>query len=64
MLAFASVMPTVMPALRMCLYISFMRLFLHAHELRFLHPKHETTMHVEAPLDKALNNALKTLRAK
>jgi len=40
------------------------RLFLHAHELRFLHPKHETTMHVEAPLDKALNNALKTLRAK
>lgn len=40
------------------------RLFLHAHDLRFLHPKHETTMHVEAPLDKALNNALKTLRAK
>lgn len=39
------------------------RLFLHAHDLRFLHPKHETTMHVEAPLDKALNNALKTLRA-
>jgi 23S rRNA pseudouridine955/2504/2580 synthase len=38
------------------------RLFLHAHDLRFLHPKHETTMHVEAPLDKALNNALKTLR--
>jgi 23S rRNA pseudouridine955/2504/2580 synthase len=40
------------------------RLFLHAHDLRFLHPKHETTMHVEAPLDNALNNALKTLRAK
>jgi 23S rRNA pseudouridine955/2504/2580 synthase len=40
------------------------RLFLHAYDLRFLHPKHETTMHVEAPLDKALNNALKTLRAK
>ncbi len=40
------------------------RLFLHAHDLRFLHPKHETTMHVEAPLDRALNNALKTLRAK
>ncbi|GMM82920.1 23S rRNA pseudouridine(955/2504/2580) synthase RluC [Pseudoalteromonas sp. MTN2-4] len=40
------------------------RLFLHAHDLRFLHPKHETTMHIEAPLDKALNNALKTLRAK
>lgn len=40
------------------------RLFLHAHDLRFLHPKHETTMHVEAPLDKALNNALKILRAK
>ena len=40
------------------------RLFLHAHNLRFLHPKHETTMHVEAPLDRALNNALKTLRAK
>lgn len=40
------------------------RLFLHAHDLRFLHPKHETTMHVEAPLDRALNNALKTLRVK
>ncbi|NOU49463.1 23S rRNA pseudouridine(955/2504/2580) synthase RluC [Pseudoalteromonas sp. JBTF-M23] len=39
------------------------RLFLHAHDLRFLHPKTETTLHVEAPLDKALENCLKTLRA-
>ncbi|WP_105168507.1 23S rRNA pseudouridine(955/2504/2580) synthase RluC [Pseudoalteromonas sp. T1lg23B] len=38
------------------------RLFLHAHDLRFLHPKTETTVHVEAPLDKALLNCLKTLR--
>ncbi|MCF6434235.1 23S rRNA pseudouridine(955/2504/2580) synthase RluC [Pseudoalteromonas sp. MMG022] len=38
------------------------RLFLHAHDLRFLHPKTETTVHVEAPLDKALTNCLKTLK--
>ncbi|CAM3969481.1 23S rRNA pseudouridine(955/2504/2580) synthase RluC [Pseudoalteromonas byunsanensis] len=38
------------------------RLFLHAHDLRFLHPKTETTVHVEAPLDKALINCLKTLK--
>ncbi|BBN81901.1 pseudouridine synthase [Pseudoalteromonas sp. A25] len=38
------------------------RLFLHAHDLRFFHPKNETTMYVEAPLDKALKNCLKTLR--
>ncbi|MBD1581313.1 23S rRNA pseudouridine(955/2504/2580) synthase RluC [Pseudoalteromonas sp. S16_S37] len=38
------------------------RLFLHAHDLRFLHPKTETTLHVEAPLDKALENCLKTLK--
>ncbi|CAH9055221.1 Ribosomal large subunit pseudouridine synthase C [Pseudoalteromonas holothuriae] len=38
------------------------RLFLHAHDLRFLHPKTETTLHVEAPLDKALTNCLTTLR--
>ncbi|WP_062569239.1 23S rRNA pseudouridine(955/2504/2580) synthase RluC [Pseudoalteromonas arabiensis] len=39
------------------------RLFLHAHDLRFMHPKNETTMHVEAPLDKALSNCIKKLRA-
>ncbi|TQF71452.1 23S rRNA pseudouridine(955/2504/2580) synthase RluC [Pseudoalteromonas luteoviolacea] len=39
------------------------RLFLHARELRFLHPKTETTLHVEAPLDKALTACLNTLRA-
>ncbi|QTL35217.1 23S rRNA pseudouridine(955/2504/2580) synthase RluC [Pseudoalteromonas viridis] len=38
------------------------RLFLHARELRFIHPKHETTLHVEAPLDKALEHCLTTLR--
>ncbi len=39
------------------------RLFLHAHDLRFMHPKNETTMHVEALLDKALSNCIKKLRA-
>ncbi|WP_217874190.1 23S rRNA pseudouridine(955/2504/2580) synthase RluC [Pseudoalteromonas shioyasakiensis] len=39
------------------------RLFLHAHDLRFMHPKNETTMHVEAPLDNALQNCIKKLRA-
>ncbi|MCF7518937.1 23S rRNA pseudouridine(955/2504/2580) synthase RluC [Pseudoalteromonas sp. L21] len=39
------------------------RLFLHAHDLSFMHPKNETTMHVEAPLDKALSNCIKKLRA-
>lgn len=39
------------------------RLFLHAHDLRFYHPKNETTMRVEAPLDKVLTNCIKTLRA-
>ena len=39
------------------------RLFLHAHDLSFYHPKNETTMRVEAPLDKALANCIKTLRA-
>ncbi|MGO2010566.1 MAG: 23S rRNA pseudouridine(955/2504/2580) synthase RluC [Pseudoalteromonas sp.] len=39
------------------------RLFLHAHDLRFYHPKSETTMRVEAPLDKTLKNCIKTLRA-
>ncbi|HCV05389.1 23S rRNA pseudouridine(955/2504/2580) synthase RluC [Pseudoalteromonas sp. APAL1] len=38
------------------------RLFLHAHDLRFMHPKNETTMHVEAPLDNALQNCIKKLR--
>jgi 23S rRNA pseudouridine955/2504/2580 synthase len=40
------------------------RLFLHAHDLRFLHPKTETTMYVEAPLDNALTNCLKSLRSR
>lgn len=39
------------------------RLFLHAHDLRFMHPKNETTMHVEAPLDNVLQNCIKKLRA-
>ncbi|WP_404339872.1 23S rRNA pseudouridine(955/2504/2580) synthase RluC [Pseudoalteromonas mariniglutinosa] len=39
------------------------RLFLHAHDLRFYHPKTETTLHVEAPLDAALTHCLKKLRA-
>jgi 23S rRNA pseudouridine955/2504/2580 synthase len=39
------------------------RLFLHAHDLSFYHPKNETTMRVEAPLDKALSNCLLKLRA-
>ena len=39
------------------------RLFLHAHDLSFYHPKNETTMRVEAPLDKTLINCIKTLRA-
>lgn len=38
------------------------RLFLHAHDLCFIHPKTETTMRIEAPLDNALKNCLKTLR--
>ncbi|MFC3031181.1 23S rRNA pseudouridine(955/2504/2580) synthase RluC [Pseudoalteromonas fenneropenaei] len=38
------------------------RLFLHAKELRFMHPKLETTVHVEAPLDNALQNCLTQLR--
>ena len=38
------------------------RLFLHAHDLRFMHPKNETTMHVEAPLDNALQKLYQKLR--
>ncbi|WP_462158105.1 23S rRNA pseudouridine(955/2504/2580) synthase RluC [Pseudoalteromonas sp. GB56] len=38
------------------------RLFLHARELRFFHPKNETTMALEAPLDAALENCLERLR--
>ncbi|MCF2861359.1 23S rRNA pseudouridine(955/2504/2580) synthase RluC [Pseudoalteromonas sp. Cnat2-41] len=38
------------------------RLFLHARELRFLHPKTETTLALEAPLDKALTHCLEKLR--
>lgn len=39
------------------------RLFLHAHNLTFEHPKTNERMRVEAPLDNALNNTIKTLRA-
>ncbi|WP_417668138.1 23S rRNA pseudouridine(955/2504/2580) synthase RluC [Pseudoalteromonas tetraodonis] len=39
------------------------RLFLHARDLSFYHPKNETTMRVEAPLDKALSSCLVKLRA-
>ncbi|MBQ4850036.1 23S rRNA pseudouridine(955/2504/2580) synthase RluC [Pseudoalteromonas sp. MMG012] len=39
------------------------RLFLHAHDIRFFHPKTETTLRVEAPLDKTLKNCLKVLRS-
>ena len=38
------------------------RLFLHAHDLTFYHPKNEATMRVEAPLDKTLKNTLLKLR--
>ena len=38
------------------------RLFLHAREIRFFHPKTETTMAFEAPLDKSLNHCLTKLR--
>ncbi|PAX99685.1 23S rRNA pseudouridine(955/2504/2580) synthase RluC [Pseudoalteromonas sp. HM-SA03] len=38
------------------------RLFLHAKELRFIHPKTETTHHVEAPLGGALEACLVKLR--
>ncbi|MFY8272582.1 23S rRNA pseudouridine(955/2504/2580) synthase RluC [Pseudoalteromonas sp. SSDWG2] len=38
------------------------RLFLHARELRFFHPKTETTLALEAPLDKALESCLERLR--
>ena len=38
------------------------RLFLHAKELRFIHPKTETTHHVEAPLDEALQACITRLR--
>ncbi|WMN60222.1 23S rRNA pseudouridine(955/2504/2580) synthase RluC [Pseudoalteromonas xiamenensis] len=38
------------------------RLFLHAKELRFVHPKLETTIHVEAPIDANLEMCLVNLR--
>ena len=38
------------------------RLFLHAHDLTFVHPKTEETMRVEAPLDGNLKACIKTLR--
>ncbi|WP_199608796.1 23S rRNA pseudouridine(955/2504/2580) synthase RluC [Flocculibacter collagenilyticus] len=41
--------------------IGLKRLFLHAHQLRFIHPVSETTMSVEAPLDAQLKNALEKL---
>jgi 23S rRNA pseudouridine955/2504/2580 synthase len=38
------------------------RLFLHAKELRFMHPKLETTIHVEAPIDDVLAKCIANLR--
>lgn len=38
------------------------RLFLHAHEIRFYHPKTQTTLALEAPLDNALAHCLTQLR--
>ncbi len=38
------------------------RLFLHAYEIRFEHPKTGEQMHITAPLDKALKAVLATLR--
>lgn len=38
------------------------RLFLHAYEIRFEHPKTGEQMHITAPLDKALKAVLTTLR--
>lgn len=38
------------------------RLFLHAKELRFIHPKLETTIHVEAPIDDNLAKCIENLR--
>lgn len=38
------------------------RLFLHAHDLTFIHPNSETTMRVEAPLDDNLITTLNNLR--
>ncbi len=37
------------------------RLFLHAHDLTFVHPKTEETMRVEAPIDPCLKKTLKIL---
>ena len=39
------------------------RLFLHAHDLTFVHPKTEAPVRVEAPLDGSLKSCIKTLRA-
>jgi len=38
------------------------RLFLHARELTFLHPRRETTMRIEAPLDDELKAVLANMR--
>jgi 23S rRNA pseudouridine955/2504/2580 synthase len=38
------------------------RLFLHAHDLTFIHPKTEQPLRVEAPLDTILKKCIKTLR--
>jgi 23S rRNA pseudouridine955/2504/2580 synthase len=38
------------------------RLILHDHDLSFYHPKNETTMRVEAPLDNALKSCILKLR--
>lgn len=38
------------------------RLFLHAHEIAFLHPKSESTVRLTAPLDQELENVLSSMR--
>lgn len=38
------------------------RLFLHAHNIRFLHPRHETTVSLEAPLPTELQSIVDQLR--
>ncbi|OOR99929.1 23S rRNA pseudouridine(955/2504/2580) synthase [Haemophilus paracuniculus] len=38
------------------------RLFLHAHSIRFIHPKTDEQMHITAPLDKNLKGVLAKLR--
>ena len=39
-------------------------MFLHAYSLKFAHPNTGESLYIEAPLDKALKNALKQLQDK